>query len=191
MMPTDISQFQSFGKIPRLYSEIRITEKLDGTNAAIVFDDWGNMAVQSRKRFIETRDDNYGFAMWCEKNNEELFGNLGPGYHYGEWWGFRIQRGYGLRAENERFFSVFDVDRYEEHTFTTPGLRRVPTLYHGEFADNVGNLALEDLVDYGSEAVPGYYNPEGIIIRWRADRRLAKVTLDGDEPKWKQQALAA
>lgn len=88
-----------------------ITEKLDGTNACIVIEpDHGQdyystdlrekvshftsasgsywFATQSRSRFITPVDDNFGFAKWAYQHAEPLIDVLGPGQHYGEWWGF-------------------------------------------------------------------------------------------------------
>jgi hypothetical protein len=99
--------FKGFGKIARLSRNMIITEKLDGTNAQVYIDQWGEIRAGSRNRWIKVGDDNYGFAAWVEANKEELR-KLGPGRHFGEWWGNGIQRGYGLPKGDKRF-SLFNV----------------------------------------------------------------------------------
>lgn len=119
-----LPEFKSFTKIPRLSREIVITEKIDGTNACIYIDETTNeMLVGSRTRWITPQSDNFGFAAWVEQNKEELY-KLGPGYHYGEWWGKGIQRGYGL---NERRFSLFNISRWISENPLETGYRlKVP-----------------------------------------------------------------
>ncbi|MGR6999960.1 hypothetical protein ACU686_20760 [Yinghuangia aomiensis] len=63
----------------------------------------------SRSRWIHPGDDNYGFASWVRDNAEELAAGLGVGAHYGEWYGRRIQRGYGL---TDRAFALFNAARW-------------------------------------------------------------------------------
>lgn len=123
-------EFKEFPKIPRLKREVVVTEKLDGTNACVVIDDDGTVAAQSRSRLITPTADNYGFAVWVEANKEELK-QLGPGYHYGEWWGQGIQRRYGLL---EKRFSLFNVGRWtDRHTVVgdlVPKVEYAPSCCH-------------------------------------------------------------
>lgn len=103
--------FPNFGKIYRFTEqEIVVTEKIDGTNGLIFFDEELNMRVGSRNRWITPEDDNYGFARWAYENEEELR-KLGPGHHYGEWWGKGIQHGYGM---DRKVFSLFNVFRWSD-----------------------------------------------------------------------------
>ena len=95
-------KFIPFKKTARLTRECYVTEKLDGTNASIYITESGDMLVGSRNRWITPTNDNYGFAKWAERNREELM-KLGPGHHFGEWWGNGIQRAYGLK---EKKFSL-------------------------------------------------------------------------------------
>ena len=120
--------FIPFPKMPRLSREVIITEKIDGTNAQIfIADDCETMLVGSRNRWITPVDDNAGFARWCEENYEELL-KLGPGRHFGEWWGRGIQRNYGLK---EKRLSLFNVDRWAR---ARPDCCHVvPVLYRGMF----------------------------------------------------------
>ena len=105
-------EFREFPKMARLSREVIITEKLDGTNAQIyISDDGQTMLIGSRTRWITPQDDNHGFAKWAESHRDELL-TLGPGRHFGEWWGQGIQRGYGLK---EKRFSLFNVQRWALH----------------------------------------------------------------------------
>jgi hypothetical protein len=94
-------EFAEFPKMPRLAREIIITEKIDGTNGQIAFNEEGQMFVGSRSRWITPEMDNHGFARWAYENEAELR-KLGPGRHFGEWWGSGIQRGYGLQKGARR-----------------------------------------------------------------------------------------
>ena len=127
--------FTYYPKTPRLSSGYIITEKLDGSHAAVVIEEYPwtspqplagresvawvdtfptgrfNLYAQSRNRFVTPQSDNFGFAAWVRESAEELVQTLGAGYHVGEWWGHGIQRGYGL-PRGERRFSLFNVDRH-------------------------------------------------------------------------------
>lgn len=196
-------EFQGFGKIPRLNRDIVVTEKIDGTNAAIgiveVESDWdvpdgmasvvifegdkaGTYAVyaQSRKRIITPDKDNFGFARWVYENALSIVHDLGPGLHFGEWWGGGIQRGYGLEKDDKRF-SLFNVKRWHDEPFHTHGIAAVPVLFQGPFTTLSVNRALLDLRVFGSSASPGFREPEGIIIYHTAGNLLFKVTLENDE----------
>lgn len=170
--------FEEFDKIPRLKRGCVITEKIDGTNAQIHITDEGEFLVGSRTRYITTKDDNYGFAKWAESNREELL-KLGPGRHFGEWWGSGCQRGYGLK-NGEKRFSLFNVGRWKDAELP-PCVSLVPVLYEGPFNSFTVDQVLADLEVNGSKASPGFMKPEGIIIYHAAARSMFKVTLEKDE----------
>jgi hypothetical protein len=179
-------EFVSWGKIPRLNRDIVITEKIDGTNAAIGVLDDGTVYAQSRKKIITPEADNAGFARWVSDNDEFLRTALGPGLHFGEWWGQGIQRRYGL---DHKRFSLFNTARWndflsvdEDFSYEDSiGLHVVPTLYAGPFSEyEIGN-ALATLDNLGSQAAPGFLDPEGIIIFHTAANSMFKVTLKDDE----------
>lgn len=203
--------FQPFGKISRLSREMVITEKCDGTNAQIFIWDpatqppiegsiripWivntmeGNMsfiAAGSRNRWLTLTDDNFGFAKWVHANASELAA-LGPGRHYGEWWGSGIQRNYGLV---EKRFSLFNVDRWRGALHAVAAYQGdqkkcpdcchvVPVLYRGEFDTGVINQVLQKLSVLGSVAAPGFMHPEGIVIYHTASRTMFKKTVEHDK----------
>ena len=176
-------EFQEFPKIARLSRECVITEKIDGTNAQVCIGEDGEMRFGSRTRWITPEDDNYGFARWASEHRDELM-LLGPGRHFGEWWGAGIQRKYGLA---EKRFSLFNVGRWENVQLPAcVGL--VPVLYRGDFVNDAINAALEDLKANGSQAAPGFMNPEGIVVYHTAGRMYFKKTIEKDaEPKSKHQ----
>lgn len=182
-------EFQEFPKIPRLNRDCVITEKIDGTNAQIFIPDLVDdlpagvpFLCGSRNRWITPQDDNQGFANWAYKNQEELL-KLGPGHHYGEWWGQGIARNYGLK---EKRFSLFNVHRWGDNATRPSCCGVVPQLFDGPFNTENFIAALEDLRANGSRAVPGFMRPEGIVIFHKAASYLFKVTLEKDEqPKGK------
>lgn len=196
-------EFKEWPKTPRLLRNITITEKIDGTNAAIGivarddtdFDDPAVIAIvddeakrwavyaQSRTRLITPgkSTDNYGFAGWVQANAAEIVRVLGEGLHYGEWWGNGIQRRYNM---TEKRFSLFNVDRFKDLE-TTLSMDTVPVLYRGPNDTEAVNQALQVLRGFGSCAAPGFMNPEGICVYQQASRTVSKVTLDhNDAGKW-------
>lgn len=176
-------EFVAFPKIPRLKRDITITEKIDGTNAQIVVpSDNGPLLVGSRNRYITPESDNYGFAAWVKQNEDALRTGLGPGTHYGEWWGAGIQRRYGIA---DKRFSLFNVGRWSYSGQEPPPMCSVvPTLYLGPWSQEAIDAALERLRSQGSVAAPGFMNPEGVVVFHAASRSLYKVTLERDhEPK--------
>lgn len=194
--------FEGFPKMARLNRDIVITEKLDGTNAQVYIADLGELSdvlsteleskiiaqqgtllmfAGSRTKIITPgkQTDNYGFAGWVQRNSEELF-KLGPGRHFGEWWGGGIQRGYGLKGDDKRF-SLFNVGRWNTENIPQ-GVRVVPVLYRGKFSQEAIDGALAHLRAFGSQAVVEYYGkPEGIVIYHEAAQQLFKITLEHDE----------
>lgn len=211
--------FEPFPKIPRLRRNVVITEKIDGTNAQVHILSEATLieAAQastgpgqlppletgfrigdlilfagSRTRYLDTskKGDNFGFAKWVADNAEGL-ALLGPGRHYGEWWGSGIQRGYGVEP-GQRYFSLFNTARWtidpnaESGTLLppVPGLEVVPVLFDGRFetgAYDPTGLALHQLRTMGSSARPGFMNPEGIVVWHSAARTLQKVLLENDD----------
>lgn len=204
--------FVEFPKIARLSREVIVTEKIDGTNVQIVVADDGNSiaAVGSRNRFITPEDDNAGFAHWVHTNAAELV-KLGPGSHFGEWWGAGIGRKYDLK---EKRFSLFNVSRWGGNPLVTcpqctqisapadvcsrcktalptaPAGRPsccdvVPELWRGNFDDLRVDEILAKLHREGSVAAPGYMKPEGVVIFHTAGGHLYKKTFDkNDQNKW-------
>jgi hypothetical protein len=172
-------EFREFTKIARLSREMIVTEKIDGTNGIIAIGDDGEFQVGSRTRWIVPENDNHGFAKWAYANYDELM-TLGPGFHYGEWWGQGIQRSYGLK---EKRFSLFNVTRWTDDV-RPACCHVVPTLYRGTFQTDVVVEILSQLAKDGSFAAPGFMHPEGVVIFHIASGYMFKKTiLKDDQPK--------
>ena len=195
-----MEDFVKFPKISRLSRDIVISEKIDGTNAKILIQllndktsiiesfkkrEWPlikegrflfGITPGSRNRWITIKKDNYGFAKWVFENQEDLF-NLGPGRHFGEWWGQGIQRKYDL---DEKRFSLFNTDKWN---FGNSPLccHVVPVLYEGPFETGKIYNVLEDLKELVSYAAEEFMDPEGIIIFHSASGTLFKKTIKNDE----------
>ncbi|MEU3285593.1 RNA ligase family protein [Streptomyces longwoodensis] len=130
-------EFSEWPKTKRLFRNIVVTEKLDGTNSAVhiskgspfehpdtVFEAYPlkpgeffvdghvwHVTAQSRRRIITPgkTTDNFGFAGWVYDHAADLVRILGEGLHFGEWWGKGVQRGYGLEGKR---FSLFNTERW-------------------------------------------------------------------------------
>lgn len=207
-------EFKGWQKIPRYRREVALTEKLDGTSACVVWvpvdptaenreyvlaerdltDQHGApigphwLLAQSRTRFVApsrlvAKADNYGWAQWCDDRIDDLT-KLGPGYHYGEFWGYGIQRGYGMA---EKHFSLFNVSRWGEGKQERPTCCDVVPLI-GYFLPDKISEQVELLRANGSIAAPGYKKPEGVVLWHSQSKSYFKILLDGDDvPKgaWK------
>ena len=185
MTDYDYTTFEPFPKITRyLKADCVITEKVDGTNAALAFEWDGTLTTQSRTRVITPEDDNYGFARWAVEHSSELFDYFGPGRHFGEWWGRGVQKRYGQFVEG-KYFTPFNAG-----LFTEPGpagVTPLPVLWEGPLK----NLAYgvkevqQDLEFNGSRIAPGA-KPEGIMI-WSQAFGYIKHPFD-DGHKWTRSA---
>lgn len=201
-------QFEAFPKIARLKRELIITEKLDGTNAQVAIFSLATpelfeaakadpycialthgkangdvptaLYVGSRTRWIAPEGmpglgkgcDNFGFARWVVDNLAEIE-KLGHGRHYGEWYGGNIQRGYGL---TEKRFALFNTGRWGAHNPETPACCKVVTRLNTQDPDE----AIAILRMQGSQHVPGWMAPEGIVVYHTASRTQFKMTLEKD-----------
>lgn len=171
-------EFTPFPKIARWSRTVLVTEKIDGTNAQIwISDDGTQLLAGSRNKWITPESDNYGFARWVQENAEELL-KLGPGSHFGEWWGAGIQRRYGL---TEKRFSLFNVSRWGDEAVRPKCCHVVPVLYSGPMDDFFPEDVIARLDKYGSHAAPGFMAPEGIVIFHTASGQLFKKTVTKDE----------
>ena len=195
-----MSEFKEFPKIARYSREVIVTEKIDGTNAQIFIGEDGEFLTGSRTRWITPENDNYGFARWAHEHKDELLA-LGPGRHFGEWWGNGCQRGYGL-PKGEKRFSLFNVARWCLHgqvpqqiatadprvvkmqDILPVSVGLVPILWRGRFDDLNLDAVMADLRSNGSHAAPGFMQPEGVVVFHVAGCIGFKKTLEhDDEPK--------
>lgn len=222
--PGTAFEFVKWGSTPRLFRPVVVTEKLDGTNGAVIIEAvpmpdvsatrslppdvlaelfdartpncvyW--VGAQSRNRVLRRDEpDNQGFRQWVTEHAGSLVDDLGPGRHFGEFWGHKIARNYGL---TEKRFSLFnpatEFKNFVPHAdgdvevikILTPGLGTVPVLYEGPLDTDALADTLANLQDYGSAAAPGFMRPEGIVVyHTHARRIIGKVTLDNqDKGKW-------
>lgn len=157
--------FEKFPKIPRRKNVLMVvTEKIDGTNAQINIpsDPAEPLLVGSRNRVITPGKDtdNFGFAGWVAEN-EEMLRRLGPGRHYGEWWGAGIGRRYDLE---EKRFSLFDTGRYRNGLPEGVPVSLVPILAIHSPDMTVLDAVLAKLKAEGSIAAPGFMSPEGAVV---------------------------
>lgn len=190
------TEFTPFPKIARLSREVIVSEKIDGTNAQVFIGEDGTVLAGSRTRWITRENDNFGFAAWVEEHRDELLG-LGPGRHFGEWWGKGIQRGYGLEG---RRFSLFNTVRWAEHGRAAleipsqdprvpPKVQQrpplccdvVPVLSRGVFDTDEVEYCVNALRERGSRAAPGFMRPEGVVVFHVAGNVAFKKTLEKDD----------
>ena len=213
-MPIEPPEFREFPKIARLSREVIISEKIDGTNAQIFIGPgcplwpgkihaWFDHDTQtdmvifagSKTRWITPANDNHGFARWAAEHAEELK-LLGPGRHFGEWWGQGIQRKYGLA---EKRWSLFNTVRWvpfgavpqqipcgdprivKMQDILPPCCHLVPILARGIFQTQDCDDILAGLVLHGSYAAPGFMNPEGIVCWHTAANIGFKKTIKNDD----------
>jgi hypothetical protein len=203
------SGYPAFGSIPRLHRDVTITEKIDGTNGLISIEevDADEAAFQeavasddsvvvhqvdrfyvvkagSRNRWLRRGADNYGFCQWVFNNSTLLASDLGPGLHYGEWFGKGIQHGYGL---TEKYFALFNSHRWEDAEFITPNLTVVPVLATttGHNLNRRVQEWLAALDAHGSAVanrlgVQTKVKAEGVIVYHSASGHYYKATVEND-----------
>lgn len=201
-------RFEEFKKIPRLFRDCTITEKIDGTNGQIVVKDAMDgelndfkpltsveyegklyyVLAGSRNRWIypEKGQDNSGFAAWVLDRAPLLVEILGVGRHYGEFWGAGIQRKYGM---DHKVFSLFNTSKWfpiltSRVTGNLPlpnGLEVVPILYEGPFSTTIVEAELARLRVNGSFCAPGFMDPEGVVVYHHAANAYFKTTIKNDE----------
>lgn len=168
-----MQEFKAFPKLSRLSRPVIVTEKIDGTNAQVFIGDDGTILAGSRNRWVTVGDDNYGFAGWVAAHKEELL-QLGPGHHFGEWWGRGIQRNYSLP---EKRFSLFNVSRWSESHPACCGV--VPVLAELDELDiHKLRAVMKQLMTEGSRAAPGFMDPEGIVAFHTHGNHTFKMTPD-------------
>ena len=208
-------EFQGFSKIPRLFRDIVITEKIDGTNAQITVINLQQMADENNISVGHWMDkvnlyqypymavgQEYALLAGSRKryismdNDNHGFGKwvsdkreelvkLGHGKHFGEWWGQGIQRGYGLK---EKRFSLFNTAKWSDDAVRPACCHVVPVLYTDIFDTEIVHHTLWRLKQVGSLAAPGFMKPEGIVVFHTAGNLLFKATIENDDkPKGQVQ----
>jgi hypothetical protein len=144
----------------------------------------------SRNRWLSTgkQNDNHAFAYWVKENAPSLV-MLGEGRHFGEYYGKSIQRGYGL---DHKRFALFNTSKWQnrglkliddKQRYAPVPCEVVPVLYEGDFDTQKIYESLVILKWEGSKAVPGFMNPEGIVIYHTAAGQYFKKTITNDSGK--------
>lgn len=175
-------EFRPWPKTPRLFKDATVTEKIDGTNGALHVTEDGEVFAQSRNRMLSKGADNHGFASWAWNHRNILAETLGVGTHFGEWWGNGINRGYGCEP-GERYFSLFNTNKWGHLREASPldSLSVMPVLWTGTM-DTAAILGVAaELRFNGSEAKPGYMDPEGVCIYHAAANQIYKFPFDKRE----------
>ena len=170
-------EFQEFSKIFRVSRPCVITEKIDGTNGQIYIGEDGEF-LAGRTRWLNGQTgDNHGFFLWALEHKDELL-KLGPGRHFGEWWGQGIQRTYGLK---EKRFSLFNTARWSDPAIRPSCCSIVPILFEGMFDTARIEECIAKLRAEGSVASPGFMKPEGVVCFHCQGNFSLKKTLEKDE----------
>jgi len=203
--------FEKFPSLTRFSHGWTITEKLDGTNAAINIVYAGEPAVhdylaanpdaavasvneffvftQSRTKLIwpGKSTDNAGFSRFVQENADEIVAKLGEGRHFGEWVGKGVQKRHYNMTNKQ--FALFNVNRWEGADL--PELvTTVPSIVKNAYLDNPGEAAVEALNGLrlmGSHFGPrhsdgmGYNNPEGVVMYHGPSNTAFKKTFEYDE----------
>lgn len=175
-------EFRAWPKTTRLCSKCIITEKLHGSNGAIIFHVYENdgkrtiaVAAQTRNRLVNIQNDQTGIAAWVFLNYGTLINDLiqveedeqpklGTFYHYGEMM---------TRGHTEPHFYLFNTRRWGASQFLTPTLKTVPVLFEGEYYEGLVGEILEDLRINGSRVHPGL-PAEGVVTYWPGDDTTKK-----------------
>lgn len=180
-------EFVGMEKIYRLNRDWVITEKLDGTNASILWSaterdedlalgefDGRWLYAASRTRWITPDSDNHGFARWVADHAEDL-ASLGPGRHFGEWFGLGINRGYGLKEKRLALFDQKWADPWARPECCTV----VPVLgvINGYDIGNEVEGWLDYLRKYGSQMVAGFPHAEGVVAQHSQAKKLTMKAL--------------
>lgn len=196
-----MSEICKWPRIPHLFREMTVVEKIDGITACIdiqplsKFDDrtiphWAQALyvltptqqygvwVHTRRQWVTPLNDCHGIARWVGRHVLSLVNVLGPGHHHGVWWGHGINRGYGL-PPGDRRFSLYNVSRWQHLAEQTPipGLGVLPVLgrYPGFNPDAAWSL-YDMLMESGSEAVPGWPTPAGVLVYHHAADVIFQIT---------------
>jgi hypothetical protein len=201
-------EFKEWPKTPRLNRGMIVTEKIDGTNAAVIvkamvgegygFTEEGDIigdigeavavrahdqlflvAAQSRKRLIAPGKQTDNAGFAAwVRANAQKLTEL-----LGEGYHYGEWWGKGIQhgyGQDGKRFSLFNVVRYAGVADEAIGLDTVPVLYEGDFYTAKINMLVEGLRRNGSVAAPGQ-PAEGIIVFHKAAGCVFKVTCEKDE----------
>ena len=164
-----------------LNGTVRLTAKLDGTNASVWADENGHMHYGSRKREISIEDDNAGFAAWMKSDADEPIlliraCQTNPNWIiYGEWGVGKVGaiKKYTKDAHNQLW--IFDIyNRETEKYLTWDELEAALILYdlinyRVKLLATLTNPTLDDIIKIANENTFLLDNTdtlgEGVVIR--------------------------
>lgn len=164
-----------------LNGTVRLTAKLDGTNASVWADEDGHMHYGSRKREISIEDDNAGFAAWMKSNTDEPIlliraCQANPNWIiYGEWGVGKVGaiKKYTKDAHNQLW--IFDIyNRETEKYLTWDELEAALILYdlinyRVKLLATLTNPTVDDIIKIANENTFLLDNTdtlgEGVVIR--------------------------
>ena len=173
------TEFKHWASIEKLDQMITVTEKVHGSNAQILVGDDLTVRAASRERWLDRVNDNFGFCRHVTEHAEEIGALLGPGRHYGEWYGAGIGSSYNLK---EKRLALFD------QRFTGKPLPSwcdvVPVLYSDFYSHDAITQALAKLKEGGSVIAPGFMRPEGVVVRWNRSGIYMKKVFEAEDSAW-------
>lgn len=172
-------EFTPWPKIARLNREIVITEKIDGTNAAVGVTEDGQVYAQSRSKLItpatpeDKQSDNHGFAAWVRDHEVQLRDGLGVGVHFGEWWGPGIGKRYKWDAAKD-----YSITHYPN--MKAPGggqmgylepIKRFSLFNTGRWTDDIQDESGREMAPLCCNVVPVLYQGDfsGASINYWVD----------------------
>lgn len=171
-----------------LYAPVTILERVDGVTAQIDVTPNAIYPVVNNRIIVPGAGDVFGIAAWLGEHLQELREVLGVGTHTGEWYGAGINRNYGL---DHRRFALYNVERWCRHEEDVTEDMRIDREYGkkagyiapetcGGTLDVVaeiplypqeGSITVKDvpralylLSRDGSYQVPGFMQPEGVLV---------------------------
>ena len=145
---------------------IQLTTKIDGSNASIALDEYGNLVAFSRKKELNYQDTLRGFWNYVQSLDKENFKDLGNRVCYGEWLQKHTVVYYPESYNKWYVYDIYDNDteqwlpQDEVKAFAeSHGLLYVNVLYDGEFIswDHVRSF-LNVKTPYGDTA-------EGLVVK--------------------------
>lgn len=182
-------------------SEIKVKD-VENIIPSLTYDTKTVVKFGSRNRYLSYQDDNAGFANFYRHytvrfedmakdiiivSNQEanqtndIPTEKYPLQIYGEWFGQTIQRQYGLKDKFFMPFSTFYAEKLIE--YQVPNIIKPTVLYTGKFDWAVAEGLMHSLLLNGSQVIPGFMRPEGIVIHFPKYNFRLKETFEG--AKWK------
>lgn len=175
------TEFRRWASIERLEQMCTITEKIHGTNAQILITDDGEVRAGSRERWLDRVQDNYGFCNHVTEHADEIRALLGPGRHFGEWYGAGINSGYGLKEKRLALFDTRWADKPRPSWCDV-----VPVLYRGLYYPAALAEAMEKLKTGGSVLQPGFMGAEGVVVRFERTGVFMKHVFALEDTAWRK-----